>query len=81
MKIEELRFLAFRYALGRRTYVVSRVVNDLIKNWDSMSFYHKQIQNEVEQAIRAGWAGDAYDEQNWREVLALDTVKMDDSNI
>ena len=36
-------FCAFRYALGRRTYVVSCVVDDIINNWNLLPEHDKNL--------------------------------------
>jgi hypothetical protein len=62
---------AFRYALGRRTYVVSEVTDWLKIHWDAMAPWHKQIHDDITHAIEHGIAGDDCDVKSWREILEL----------
>ena len=65
-------FMAFRYALGRATYVVGEVVNTIIANWDSISPSLKYlIQKETQTALDKKQAGWEMDEKQWRRVLEL----------
>jgi len=76
MEINELRLLAFRYALGRKTYIVSELVEDLTNNWDTMSKYHKQIQDDIKGAIRRNDAGMDMDVELWESILTLKTANQ-----
>ena len=69
---------AFRYALGRRTYVTSCTVGDITKNWDELNKYHQSlIQREIDDYKELhGNLGDSCDEQQWNEILKL-TIKED----
>lgn len=62
--------MAFRYALGRQTYVVSDVVETIIRNWDELSsdVQHK-IKIEIEEAISRDMAGHEMDVKQWKKVL------------
>jgi len=71
MKIERLRLMAFRYALGRRTYIVSEMVEELIAEWDSMKPWHMQIQDDIRHAIEHDLAGDNIDVKEWEKILRL----------
>ena len=63
---------AFRYALGRMSYVVSVVTEELIKNWDNLDSGEKeQIKSEIQEAIKNNNAGHRCDINNWEEVLDL----------
>jgi len=63
---------AFRYALGRRTYIVSFIVNEIISNWDELPTYMQQtIHKEINEAIKYDTIGDKCDLQSWRTVLTL----------
>lgn len=71
---QEILFYAFRYALGRKTYVVGDVVNNLINNWVLLEpLTRKQLVNEVSQAIENNEAGMKQDVQEWQKILDLDT--------
>ena len=77
MKIDKIHdrivlFSAFRYALGRKTYVVSSIVEAIIECWDQLPpseqvTYHKEIQ----EAIHLDKAGMDMDVQEWKKVLNL----------
>lgn len=70
---EDIIFLAFRYALGRATYVVLDVVEVLTANWDKLSPHIRAlIHKEIEEAIireRAGWK--TVDVPEWEKILKL----------
>lgn len=60
---------SFRYALGRRSAVVSETVEMLIKYWDSLEpFFKEQMKRDIEHAIEAGIAGDLCDINEWKVV-------------
>lgn len=70
---ELVLFSAFRYALGRRTYVVDAVVSEIERHWDEFGpnireFYKNEIHEHLE---RFGNLGDACDEASWRRILKL----------
>ena len=62
---------AFRYALGRRTAIVSQAVHWLELYWPLMERWHGQIHEDIRNAIVNFKAGDECDEKDWRKVLAL----------
>ncbi len=63
-------FLSFRYALGRRTYVVEDVKELLIKYRHSLHENTKrQIKAEIEQAIENDSAGMQMDIDCWNRVV------------
>ena len=57
MKIENdndrlILICAFRYALGRMTYIPDVVSEEIINNWNSLSKHDKKlIQKEIKEAI------------------------------
>jgi hypothetical protein len=60
---------AFRYALGRKTYVVSMIVDELVTNWNELSYHDKdKIQNEI---LSASDLGMECDRQEWERILKL----------
>ena len=70
---EDFLFFAFRYALGRRTYVVSMMVSELKKQWDNLDPHTKsKIQKEITEAIQYGDAGMDIDVHEWKTILDLD---------
>lgn len=76
---------AFRYALGRSSYVVIDTA-EALKETASMFPKHQrfQIVNEIDIAIRAGKAGMPMDVKVWREVQVfyrkLDEPVADSNN-
>jgi len=63
---------AFRYALGRATYMPSVIADELIANWNELSEYdRKQIQEDIRQAIEHGLAGMDCDAIVWKRILEL----------
>ena len=62
---------AFRYALGRKTYVVSSVVDTILDNWKSLpdiekEAYKKEIRNHEREW---GDLGDKCDKEEWNKIL------------
>jgi len=63
---------AFRYALGRMTYVVGSVVTQLIKAYPIINIHDKlRIAKEIEEAIAEGHAGWDCDVADWKRVMHL----------
>lgn len=64
---------AFRYALGRRTYVTSSVAQTIIDNWKSLPDTHKErYKKEIrEHKNEFGNLGDSCDEEVWNKILEL----------
>lgn len=61
---------AFRYALGRKTYIVSDTCDLIINHWEYLSKHEKKlICEEIEHAIEHGMAGMSCDMACWEEVL------------
>ena len=68
-----LLFCAFRYALGRRTYVVSSVVDTIINNWENLATSQRYMfKKEIREAEMANDVGSTYDDQEWRRILNLE---------
>lgn len=68
---EDIIMCAFRYALGRSSYVVCRVTDYLIEVWPMISDKLQDlIVEEIIEAINEGAAGDEVDETLWKDVLA-----------
>lgn len=66
-------FMAFRYALGRKTYVASYVAEEVIKKWFELEpQYRTRIQYEIRTAIEIGDAGMDMDVEEWEKVLRLE---------
>ena len=69
---EKVLFMAFRYALGRMTYVSLEMSEILIEKWDKISpSMRLRIQSEIRDAIDYDMAGMDMDIQQWQRVLGL----------
>ena len=72
MKIETLDdqivlSCAFRYALGRRTYVVDTVVKAILENWEVLPRTDKaRYKKEI---IESESLGDKCNAKNWHRIL------------
>lgn len=61
---------AMRYALGRKTYVVSSVVNQIVENWHNIDQSSKEvILEEINDAINKNEAGMDCDINEWKKVI------------
>lgn len=62
---------AFRYALGRRTYVVSAVVDEIINNWNEISIHDKErFRKEILEYLELnGELGHECDKQEWFRII------------
>lgn len=68
-----LLFCAFRYALGRRTYVVGTIVEILKNNWDHMPKSRREMfKKEIREAIDSDMCGSKYDIEEWEVILSLE---------
>jgi len=71
---EILLFCAFRYALGRRTYVVGTIVRKLIKEFENIHPINREkYVKEIDEAISKDHIGSDYDKEDWLKVKALFT--------
>lgn len=67
---QDLCVCAFRYGLGRRTYITSALSNLLIRHSDKLNKYTRiLIVKEIKEAIYKSNAGMEMDEQCWIELL------------
>ena len=71
IKVSELTLVAsFRYALGRRTYIVSEVVENILKNWNNLSQNMKiKMKEEIKEVIENNTFGDQIDLENWKQIV------------
>ena len=68
---EDIIICAFRYALGRNSYIVCHVTDYLIETWQMLSDkLQDRITEEIVEAINDGRAGDEVDVSLWKDVLA-----------
>lgn len=72
-KEEQMYISAVRYALGRRTYIVSDTVNFMMDQ--RLSSHCKRImQDDIETALK-GYYGMECDKEEWERLLAYVKVK------
>ena len=65
-------FMAFRYALGRKTYAVGIIVDEIIDRWETLDDVDRtQYKKEIQEAINAGRAGMDMDIIEWERILEL----------
>jgi len=64
--------MAFRYALGRKTYAVGIIVDEIIDRWETLDDVDRtQYKKEIQEAINAGRAGMDMDIIEWERILEL----------
>jgi len=69
---DDMVLYAFRYCLGRRTYVVQDMVSKLIEIWELLGDYAQDIiRRDIISAIEHDRAGDNCDVAEWQKVLDL----------
>lgn len=62
---------AFRYALGRQSYCVGDVADELIAHREALTAdWRQQIVQDIDVAIAEKQAGSAADVERWRQVQA-----------
>jgi hypothetical protein len=73
MELANMLLSAFRYALGRRTYITMETAEWLIRYWGILpDNWQSQIQQDIERAIARGDAGMQCDVREWQRVLELE---------
>lgn len=71
MSMDTLVFCAFRYALGRKTYIVSEVVDEIIKRLPELQERTKaQMADEIFRAANTNMAGMKIDVTEWLKLKA-----------
>ena len=69
VNLNTLTLAAFRYALGRSTYIVEEVVEDIIANIDNIpDTYLKRMYEEIDEAISNNNAGMKMDIVLWKKL-------------
>ena len=64
--------MAFRYALGRKTYVVFDMVRIITRNWSGFRDDEKEMfKKEIKAKIDSGGAGMQMDVEEWKKILEL----------
>lgn len=83
LKLDEgILFLAFRYAIGRTTYVVSEVVETVIEQWDFVSKQFKElIIKEIKQELSSNDMMMDMDVRDWTKILNLPVEKLEEVTI
>ena len=73
IKVSELTLLAsFRYALGRQTYIVPEVVENILANWQVLSQNAKDtIKAEIKETIENSIIGHDLDKESWNKIIEL----------
>ena len=70
MKKDDLLLCAFRYCLGRRSYIVSSMTSHLGDVWDEISpNFQNMIRREIDEAIDKDYVGDKCDRDSWLDLL------------
>lgn len=65
-----LVFCAFRYCLGRMTYITSTMSELILKYWDKIEDRDRHIiKKEIQEAIANGTAGMEMDIEQWQRIL------------
>ena len=73
VETKDIFIMAFRYCLGRSTYVVADMVSLIDRNWNNFSRDEKyRIKGEIKYAIKVGQAGMEMDVKSWQEILELE---------
>lgn len=68
---------AFRYALGRMTYIPSVVVSFIKDNWGLLDRRAQEtIHKEIKDAIERNEAGMDIDQQEWEKLLELPIIDL-----
>jgi hypothetical protein len=71
-ELASILLCAFRYSLGRMTYITSDCAGWLKQYWHIMPHaWQKQIQDDIREAIEKDCAGHACDIEVWKAVARL----------
>ena len=66
---ENILFYAFRYALGRKTYAVNEVIEEILKNKDNLLKKTKlSMIKEIDHNEMCELLGHEYDKKQWLEL-------------
>ena len=82
MKKDTLTLCAFRYCLGRMSYIVSQMVDHLRRSWpDIHPNIQKIIKQETKEAIERDAAGMDVDRGQWEALLRfIDDIEAHDND-
>lgn len=79
---ESILFMAFRYALGRATYVVSEVVETIIEQWNFLSNQFKELViKEIKQELSSNDTMMGMDVREWTKILNLPVESLKEVTI
>ena len=80
-EFNEIAVCAFRYALGRSTYVVGNVANILMRHSEFINAYERiTMISEISKAIKKGKAGANCDIEEWNKLkIALENLNKQQS--
>lgn len=68
---------AFRYALGRMSYMPSVVAETIIKQWNDFGAFDRSLfKDEIRFAIDTGTAGMKCDIDRWKQILELPDINQ-----
>jgi len=71
-ELQTLIIFSLRYALGRRTAAVTDCSLLIIKYWNKLDDWAKElIKKEIKEAVRRNLAGDECDVNEWNAILKL----------
>lgn len=61
---------AMRYALGRSTYMVAHICNNILMNWNELEMTDKEMfVSEIKIAIKSNRAGTDIDVRDWQKII------------
>lgn len=78
MKVSESTLIsAFRYSLGRHTYIVSDMVADIIRNWENISKKTKDLFIREILEYRQHWKSIEHDcdDKEWQKIIDINKKK------
>ena len=71
--MQAILFYAFRYVLGRSTYAVLDVVEEIVRYWGCLAQRHKDLMvKEIKEAIEKERYGMEIDKDQWMRILQLE---------
>ena len=68
----DMLIYSFRYVLGRQTYAVSTVTDNIIRNWNNLSDGDKNLFKQEIQDHKDQWGFSPIDEPSWDKILLKD---------
>ena len=78
MNKDDLLICAFRYCLGRMTYVVSDMSHHIEKEWKTICEpFQKLIEREIRYSLKMNAAGMQEDRESWEKLLKF----IEESNV